>query len=77
MTLKTITVVPLVKGQVWKVNDGYVQIVEIGKRLIHYKMFKGQQSRAVPVKMTSLNTVQDYLKSNRAALVKGRKYCAA
>lgn len=76
MILKKKCAVPLAKGQVWKVNDGCVQIVEIGKRLIHYKMFRERQNRAVPVRITSIHTVQDYLKSNRAVLVKAREHCA-
>lgn len=63
----------LEKDQLWKVNEGYVQIVEIGKLLIHYRMFKSQTGHGVPLKTTSIKTVQSYLKSNRAVLVKKRK----
>ena len=29
---------PLAKGQLWRTEKAYVQIVGMGKRLIHYKM---------------------------------------
>lgn len=73
MPAKRKTALALEKDQLWKAVDGYVQIVEVGKRLIHYRMFKGQSGQATPIKMTTINTVQDYLMSNRAVLVKERK----
>src|SRR5215831_21365914 len=39
-TLRNPTAGPLEKGQLWKVDDAYLQIVELGKRLIHYKLMK-------------------------------------
>jgi hypothetical protein len=60
----------LAKDQLWKVNDRYIHVVELGKTLIHYKMSNGRQQRGLPVKMSAIETVQEYLKSNRAVLVK-------
>lgn len=36
----------LVKGQLWKVDNAYLQIVDLGKRLIHYRMLRqpGQET---------------------------------
>ena len=31
---------PLESGQLWKTDEGYIQIRHIGKRLIDYKMMK-------------------------------------
>ena len=73
MKSKSKSAVLLAKDQLWKVNESYIHIVELGKRLIHYKMSNSRQSRAVPVKMSSIDTVQNYLKSHRAVLVTGRK----
>jgi hypothetical protein len=70
MKSKQTAPVLLAKDQLWKVNEGYVHIVELGKNLVHYKMSNSRQQRGVSVKMTRINTVEKYLKSNRAVLVK-------
>jgi hypothetical protein len=56
----------LVKGQIWKVKDTYVQIVDAGKTLIHYTMSPKPRQRGLRVHMASRETVLDFLKSNRA-----------
>ena len=63
---------PLAKGQLWKINDAYIQIVEHGKRLIHYKMMKTVGQRGVFTHMSAIAALEDYLKANEARLVKGR-----
>jgi hypothetical protein len=60
---------PLAKGQLWKTNDAYVQIVELGKRLIHYKMPRQLGQRAVKTHTVGIETLESYLKTNRAQLV--------
>ncbi len=67
---KSKTAVSLAKDQLWKVNGEYLHIVDLGKTLIHYKMSTGLKQRGVPVKMTAIGTVQKYLKTNKAVLVK-------
>ncbi len=59
----------LLKGQVWKVKDTYVQIVDAGKTLIHYTMSPKPRQRGLRVHMATRSTVQDFLKSNQARLV--------
>lgn len=67
---KTKSTTTLAKDQLWKVNGEYLQIVDLGKTLIHYKMSPGLKQRGVPVRMTAIDTVQKYLKANKAVLVK-------
>jgi len=62
---------PLAKGQLWKTNDTYVQIVELGKRLIHYKMPRQLGQRAVKTHTVGIETLESYLKTNQARLVHG------
>ena len=62
---------PLTKGQVWRLNDDVnCHIGEVGKRLVHYKMFKGK-----PVRITStlgnLEVLARHLKAKKAVLVQG------
>lgn len=59
----------LTKGQIWKLKDAHIQIVELGRRLVHYKMLRdlGQVRRT---QMTSIETMEDYLKKNSARLTR-------
>lgn len=58
----------LLKGQIWKVKETYVQIVDAGKTLIHYTMSPKPRQRGLRVHMATRETVQDFLKSNKAKL---------
>jgi hypothetical protein len=60
----------LANGQLWKTDNAYIQIVELGKRLIDYRMMRelGQTRR---IQTSSIETMEKYLKSNEARLVKG------
>jgi len=59
----------LVKGQIWRYKDSYVQIVDAGKTLIHYTMSPKPRQRGLRVQMATRETVLDFLKSNRAKLL--------
>ncbi len=50
----------------------HIQIVELGKMLVHYKMLRdlGQMRRT---QMSRIDSMEDYLKTNEAQLVKGKK----
>ena len=60
----------LANGQVWKTENAYIQIVELGKRLIDYRMMRqlGQSRRT---QTSSIETMENYLRNNEARLVKG------
>jgi len=60
----------LANGQLWKTENAYIQIVELGKRLIDYRMMRelGQVRRT---QTSSIETMEHYLKTNEARLVKG------
>ena len=60
---------PLAKGQLWRTENAYVQIVEMGKRLIHYKMPRELGQRAVKTHTVGIETLASYLKTNRARLI--------
>ena len=63
------TAATLLKGQIWKFKDTYIQIVDAGKTLIHYTMSPKPRQRGLRVHMATRETVLDFLKSNRAKLV--------
>ncbi len=59
---------PLAKGQLWKMDDKHVEIMEVGKTLTHYRLFQSQ--KRVPISLGGIAAVQAYLKSNGAKLVR-------
>ena len=60
----------LANGQLWKTDNAYIQIVELGKRLIVYRMMR-QLGQARRTQTSSIETMEKYLKTNEARLVKG------
>ena len=60
----------LANGQLWKTENAYIQIVDLGKRLIDYRMMRqlGQSRRT---QTSTIETMEKYLKSNEARLMKG------
>jgi hypothetical protein len=58
----------LAKGQLWSTAKGHIKIVDLGKMLVHYKMLRelGQMRRT---QMSRIDTMEGYLKTNRAQLV--------
>ena len=58
-------------GQLWKIEHGYIYIVELGKRLIHYKMLRQPNQKAVTTRMIGIEALLNYLRQNEAQLVGG------
>jgi len=59
----------LEKGQLWKIEHGYVYITELGKRLIHYKMLRQLNQRAVPTSLIGMDALIIFLMHSEAELV--------
>ena len=59
----------LAKGQLWNLSNFYIQIVELGKRLIHYRMMSDLKETGARIKTSSIEVMWEYLKSRRARLV--------
>jgi len=60
---------PLEKGQTWKLEDGYLHIAELGKRLVHYKILRQLNQHAVTTRLIGVVELLVYLKHNEAELV--------
>jgi hypothetical protein len=60
--------VPLAKGQLWKMDDRHLEIVEVGKTLTHYRLFQTQ--KRVPTSLSGIATIQAYLETNHAILIR-------
>ena len=59
----------LENGQLWKTDTGYIHIWHVGKRLVDYKMMKQPGRKAVRTHATGIDTLQEYLKTQKAVLV--------
>jgi hypothetical protein len=57
----------LVAGQLWRMANGNLQVVMVGKLLVHYKLGKPGAVR-VPNSCNCIKTIEKYLKSQKAVL---------
>ena len=54
-------------GQLWRMADVELQVVMVGKLLVHYKLGKRNAVR-VPHSCNGIKTIEKYLKSKKATL---------
>ena len=59
---------PLETGQIWQMQDSNLQIELVGKRLVHYKLYKGKTKRT-PISLSGKEAVEKFLKENKATLI--------
>jgi hypothetical protein len=64
----------LEKGQLWQTENGQVEIMEVGKTLTHYRLFRNQ--KRVPTSLGRIQMVQDYLRNNGGKLVRNERLAA-
>ena len=62
---------PLAKGQVWKTRAANIEIVALGKRLIHYRITRQFGRKKVSAQISGIEAMANYLAANAARLVKG------
>jgi len=56
-------------GQVWRVEQGYLYIVELGERLIRYKMLRHPNCRAAITQIIRWEPMLNFLKHTQAELI--------
>ena len=56
-------------GQLWRLEHGYIYIVEQGKRLIQYKLLKEPNQRAGVIRLIGIEALLRYLNTSDAHLV--------
>jgi hypothetical protein len=71
MTLASNAPGALAKGQVWKTRAADIEIVGLGKRLIHYRITKQFGRKSVSAQISGIEAMANYLTGNAARLVKG------
>jgi hypothetical protein len=59
---------PLEAGQLWRMAEANLQVVMVGKLLVHYKLGKPNAVR-VPNSCNLIKTIEKYLKAKKALLV--------
>ncbi len=62
----------LASGQVWKTRAADIEIVALGKRLIHYRITKQLGHQRVSAQLSDIQAMANYLQTNRAQLVMGQ-----
>lgn len=60
---------PLKEEQLWKLEHSYALIVELGKRLVHYKMLAHPDQRAASTRLIRIEAMVGFLARNNARLV--------
>ncbi len=61
----------MAKGQVWRLQHAYIQIVELGHRLLHYRMMEFPGQKGVRTQVSGIDVMCQYLSSRGARLVRG------
>jgi hypothetical protein len=56
-------------GQIWELGDSRLQISFVGKRLVHYRRFKGKKHWGASGSMAAIQEMEEYLRRNKAVLV--------
>ncbi len=59
---------PLADGQVWHMAESKLQVTQLGKLLVHYKLGKHNAVR-VSNSIGSIRSIEKYLKTNKAVLL--------
>jgi hypothetical protein len=62
---------PLAKGQIWKTQAADIEIVALGKELIHYRITRQFGLKRVSAQISGIEAMANYLETNEARLVQG------
>jgi hypothetical protein len=62
---------PLAKGQVWKTRVADIEIIDLGRKLIRYRITKQLGHRRFSMQISGIEALENYLKANAARLVHG------
>jgi len=71
MKLKAHSRRPLAKGQIWKTQAADIEIVALGKELIHYRITRQFGGKRVSAQISGIEAMANYLEANEARLVRG------
>jgi hypothetical protein len=60
---------PLENGQMWKLEHGYLHIIELSKRLVHYKILRQLHQHVATPRLIGVVELIVYLRHNEAELM--------
>ena len=60
----------LAKGQIWKLKHMYIQIVDLGRKLLNYRMLNSLDETGVREQKSEVDVMWRYLQSRGARLVR-------
>jgi hypothetical protein len=67
---------PLGQGQTWKLEHGYLHIVELSNRYVHYKILRQLQQPVATPSLIGVVELLAYLSHNEAKLMNdGSRFC--
>ncbi len=58
----------LAEGQIWRTGAADIEVVMIGKRLIHYRITRHLEPRLVSSQISRIAAMRNYLRANQARL---------
>lgn len=61
----------LATGQVWKTSIADIEILKLGKTLIHYRITNQIGLKRVSAQISGIDAMAKYLQTNQARLIKG------
>ena len=56
-------------GQVWKVEDGYISILQVNQRTAHYKLLRVPDQKSALTRLINIDALLRYLLQNQATLL--------
>jgi hypothetical protein len=59
----------LAKGQLWKMKHAYIEIVELGRKIIRFKMMRRLNETGVRIQTSAFETLYGYLQARHAQLI--------
>ncbi|MEI6390655.1 MAG: hypothetical protein WCT12_06070 [Verrucomicrobiota bacterium] len=60
---------PLAEGQMWKLEHGYLHIVELSKRLVQYKILRQLHQHVATSRLIGIVELIIFLRHNEAELM--------
>ena len=61
----------LASGQLWQMRAASIEIMKLGKRLIHYRVTSHLERNRVSVQISGIGAMEKYLQANSARLLRG------
>ena len=62
---------PLARGQIWKTRAARIEIVALGKSLLHYRITKELGAQSVSAQISGIPAMESYLQMHQARLIRG------